>query len=67
MARSPRQPRSVTPADKPGGDVSVDLTRTEALALLKVAETGLAVTEALHLIPNTATAESAVRKLRDAL
>lgn len=45
-------------------DVKLTLSRTEALALLKIADTGLAVTNALNLIPNTSTAEKAIDKLR---
>jgi len=48
-------------------DVSVTLTRSEAIALQRIGETGLAVSEALNLIPNTTTAEAALRKLRAAL
>lgn len=46
--------------------VTLTLTKTEMLALLKVAETGLAVTQALNLIASTATAERAVKALREA-
>ena len=42
------------------------LTKPEALALLKAAETGVAVIEALNLVPNTGLIEAVVRKLRDA-
>ena len=45
-------------------EITVKLTKTEALALAKVAETGLRVTEALSLIQSIATAEAALRKLR---
>lgn len=48
-------------------DITIKLSKTEALALLKIAETGLAVTNALGLIPNTTTAEKAIRDLRSKL
>jgi hypothetical protein len=51
-------------ADKP--EVTVKLTKVEALALVNAAETGLRVIEALGLVKNTATMEEAVRKLRRA-
>lgn len=47
-------------------DVALSLTRTEALALAKIADVGLRVTETLGLIPNTATAERALAKLNAA-
>jgi hypothetical protein len=46
------------------GTVTLTLTKPEALALLKAAETGLAVIEALHLVKATALTEATVRKLR---
>lgn len=46
--------------------VTLTLTRPEALALLKAAETGEAVIVALNLVPNTGLMEAAVRKLRAA-
>ena len=49
-----------------GKDVTLKLTRVEALALLNAAETGVRVIEALGLVKNTATMEEAVRKLRAA-
>jgi len=45
-------------------DITITLSRVEALALLKIAETGLAVTRALGLIPNTSTAEKAMRAVQ---
>ena len=51
-------------ADKP--EVTLKLTKVEALALVSAAETGLRVIEALALVKNTATMEAAVRKLRAA-
>ena len=51
-------------ADRP--DVTVKLTKVEALALLNAAETGLRVIEALGLVKATGTMEEAVRKLRAA-
>ncbi len=47
--------------------VTLKLTKPEALALLKAAETGLAVIEALNLIKATNLTIIAVRKLRDAV
>ena len=46
--------------------VTLKLTKPEALALLKAADTGADVIKALHLVPNTALIEAVVRKLRDA-
>lgn len=48
------------------GEVARRLSKPEALALLKAAETGLRVIEALHLVPNPALIEATVRKLRSA-
>lgn len=42
------------------------MTRTEALALEKIADVGLRVTEALHLIQSTATAERGLNAIRKA-
>lgn len=47
-------------------NVSVSLTKTEALALLKVAEDGLAVNKALYRIQFPETAEAAIDRLKDA-
>ena len=47
-------------------EVTVKLTKVEALALVNAVETGLRVIEALGLVKNTATMEEAVRKLRAA-
>lgn len=51
----PDEPRSQT--------VTVALSRTEAMALHKVAESGLVVVKGLGLIQHPATAESAIDKL----
>jgi hypothetical protein len=37
---------------------------SEALALLKAAETGIAMIDALHLVPSTGLIEAVVRKVR---
>lgn len=50
----------------PDKTLTLTLGKTEMLALLKVAETGLAVTEVLGLIPDSRTAERAVVALREA-
>ena len=47
-------------------EITLKLTRTEALALAKIAETGLRVTEALNLVQNLSTAETALTKLKAA-
>lgn len=47
-------------------EVTVALTKTEALALAKVADVGLRTAEALSLIQNTVAAETALRKLNEA-
>jgi hypothetical protein len=44
--------------------ITVELTRTEALALIKVGETGLAVIEALGLIANTGSTKAALDKIQ---
>jgi hypothetical protein len=46
--------------------VKIELTKPEALALLRAADTGADVIKVLHLVPNTALIEAVVRKLRDA-
>lgn len=46
--------------------VTLKMTRPEALALLNAAETGLRVIEALNLVKNVGLTEESVRKLRDA-
>jgi hypothetical protein len=51
-------------ADRDDPTVTLKLTKPEALALLKAAETGLAVIEALHLIRDTVLTERAVGLLR---
>lgn len=51
------------PADK----ITISLTRTEALALLKVAGTGLRVTEVLGLVQSTAATERAINALSAAV
>ena len=48
-------------------DVTITLSRTEALALLKVTEVGLRVVEALSLIQNTTAAEKAITAINQAL
>ncbi len=55
------------PKAAPASEVRITLTRAEARALEVVAEKGLRVAEALTLIPNTTTADLALRKLRAAL
>jgi serine/threonine-protein kinase RIO1 len=52
---------------RPTDQVKVVLTRAEATALQRAAETGIRVTEALNLTNSTAVMDAAVRKLRDAL
>jgi hypothetical protein len=47
--------------------VTLKLTKPEALALLKAAETGLAVIEALNLVKAIGLTEATVRKLRAAV
>jgi hypothetical protein len=47
-------------------EITVTMTRTEALALAAVADTGLKVTEALGLIQSTASAERGLNRLREA-
>ena len=44
--------------------VTLRLTKPEALALLKAAETGLSVIQALHPVKATGLTEATVRKLR---
>lgn len=46
--------------------VTLKMTKPEALALLKAAETGVAVIEALHLVKNDSLIKEMVRKLRAA-
>jgi hypothetical protein len=46
--------------------VTLKLSKPEALALLKAAETGVAVIDALHLVPNPSLIETVVRNLRAA-
>jgi len=48
-------------------EITFTLTKTEALALSKVADLGLRAAEAFNLIQNTATAERALVKLHGAL
>lgn len=68
LARSCRMARKTTTivADKPPPGVTLELSRVEAQALLKAAETGLRVVEALDLVRNTGTMSEAVSKLRSA-
>jgi hypothetical protein len=44
--------------------LTVEFTTVEAAALIKAAETGVAVIEALGLVQNTTAMEVAIRKLR---
>jgi hypothetical protein len=44
-------------------DITITLTRTKALALLRAAETGLKVIKALELIQNPTTTQEAVIEL----
>lgn len=44
-------------------EITVTLTKTEALALSRVADTGIRISDALNLIQSTAAAKAAVRKL----
>jgi hypothetical protein len=46
--------------------ITLKLSKPEALALLKAAATGVAVIDALHLIPNSGLIEAVVRKPRAA-
>lgn len=55
------------PAKTPDAEVVLKLSKPEALALLKAAEVGVAVIEALHLVPAPALIEATVRKLRAAI
>jgi hypothetical protein len=48
-------------------EITVELTRTEAVALIKVGETGLAVIEALGLIVNTSAMKAALDKVQGPL
>jgi hypothetical protein len=48
-------------------EISVTLTRTEALALAKVADSGLRVVEALGLIQSPVAAKNGLAKLNGAL
>ncbi len=47
-------------------EVAMTMTRTEALALVADAHTGLKVVEALGLIQNTASAERAINAVNEA-
>ena len=60
-ANTHQEPRP--PADKA---VTVTLTVTEALALARIADAGLRVSETLGLIQNTTAAERALNKVRAA-
>lgn len=53
------------PAAEP--QITLILSRAEATALARSAETGLRVSEALGLIQKTATTDSAIRKVQVAL
>jgi serine/threonine-protein kinase RIO1 len=52
---------------RPTDQVKVIMTRAEATALQRAAETGIRVTEALNFANSIAVMDAAVRKLRDAL
>ncbi len=52
---------------KPTDQVRVSLTRAEATALCRAAETGVRVTEALSLANSTSAMQAALGKLREAL
>ncbi|MES2034902.1 MAG: hypothetical protein V4466_12065 [Pseudomonadota bacterium] len=47
-------------------EITVTMTRVEALALARVADTGIRVTEALGLIQSTASAERGLNALNAA-
>jgi hypothetical protein len=47
--------------------VALKLTRVEAAALLKAADVGLRVIDALSLVQRTASTEAAITKLREAV
>jgi hypothetical protein len=47
--------------------VALNLTRVEAAALLKAADTGIRVIDALALVQRTAATEAAITKLRHAV
>jgi hypothetical protein len=51
-------------AQRPADEIIITLSRTEALALVKVAETGVAVTDALGLIQDTSAAKRALDQVR---
>jgi len=48
-------------------EITVTMKRTEALALLKIADVGLRVVEALALIQSTASAERGIAAMNAAL
>jgi hypothetical protein len=52
---------------KPPPEITIYMSRTEALALQKVAETGLRVVEALGLIQSTGATKNALDAVRAAL
>jgi len=49
------------------GTITIQMPRTEALALVKVANIGIRVVEALELIQSTATAERGINAINAAL
>lgn len=59
---SRRKPSAEAPAE-----VVITLSRAEATALARAAETGLRVSETLGLIQKTATTDHAIRKVQVAL
>lgn len=61
MARTSGKTISTAP-----DEISVTMTRVEALALARIADTGIKVTEALGLIQSTASAERGMNKLNAA-
>jgi hypothetical protein len=53
-------------SSKQSDEITVTMTRVEALALARVADTGIKVTEVLGLIQNTRAAERGMNKLNAA-
>jgi hypothetical protein len=50
----------------PKDEVALELTRVEAAALLKAADTGIRVIDALGLVQRTAAMDGAIEKLKSA-
>lgn len=46
--------------------ITITMSKTEALALVKIADVGLRVVEALSLVQSTAAAEKAMRLVNEA-